>query len=132
MLNPYDILDYTKFMNAFMYVLQHVPVGFARSNGFFNMNNSEMVVMDEKQRFWPTKVCPTHNRVRIRGFKDIFTANGLKAGDEFVLELVDNGKKPLMNLKCNLFLPISLSLCCLKHATVLQLVLSCHDISEWI
>ena len=82
---------------------------FARSNGFVNMNNSEMVVMDEKQRLWPTKVRHTrgtHDRVRIRGFKDIFTANGLKAGDEFVLELVDNGKKRLMNLKCNLFLPI--------------------------
>lgn len=86
-----------------------------------------MVVMDEKQRLWPTKVCHTRrtrDRVRIRGFKDIFAANGLKAGDEFVLELVDNGKKPLMNLKCNLFLPISLSICCLKHATVLQIFIS--------
>ncbi|PWA82700.1 B3 DNA binding domain-containing protein [Artemisia annua] len=98
-----------------------------RSNGFVNMNNSEMVVMDKKQRLWPTIVYPIRDRVRIRGFKDIFAANGLKAEDEFVLELVDNGKKPLMNLKCNLFLPTSLSICCLKHATVSQIFIS--DIS---
>ncbi|PWA93740.1 B3 DNA binding domain-containing protein [Artemisia annua] len=102
----------------------HVPLGFARSNGFFNMNNSEMVVMDEKQRLWQTKVCPARDRVRIRGFKDIFAANELKAGDEFLLELVDNGKKPLMNVKCNLFLPICLSICCLKHTTVIQIFIS--------
>nr|GEW59147.1 B3 DNA binding domain-containing protein [Tanacetum cinerariifolium] len=78
----------------------YVPLDFARSNGYVNMNNTEMVVMDEKQRPWPTKVCPSQDRVRIRGFRVILAANGLKAGDEFELELVDNGKKPLMNLKC--------------------------------
>ncbi|GJS00375.1 B3 DNA binding domain-containing protein [Tanacetum coccineum] len=77
----------------------NVPRDFAMSNGFVNMNSEEMIVMDEKQRLWLAKVFGTHKRVHIRVFKDIWVANGFKAGDEFVLKLVDNGKKLLMNLQ---------------------------------
>ncbi|GJZ38113.1 zinc finger, PHD-type containing protein [Tanacetum coccineum] len=79
----------------------NVPRDFAMSNGFVNMNSEEMIVMDEKQRLWLAKVFGTHKRVHIRVFKDIWVANGFKAGDEFVLKLVDNGKKLLMNLQCD-------------------------------
>ncbi|KAJ9555148.1 hypothetical protein OSB04_009762, partial [Centaurea solstitialis] len=76
----------------------NVPSDFARSNGLDN-RDCEMVMVDKKQRLWPTKLCRLADRMVITGFREMKNANGLKEGDEFLLELVDNGNKPLMNFR---------------------------------
>lgn len=82
--------------------MQDVPIRFARSWGLIN-KNCESVVVDEMGGVWPTKLCsPNDHRLRLRGVKKIYDANGLKEGDEFLLELVDNGEKPIMVLKTKL------------------------------
>lgn len=73
----------------------------AKSNKLVN-KNYVLLVMDENGNFWPTTLCSTSMRARIRGFRKIWVANGLKEGDNFILELVDNGKKPYMNLHITL------------------------------
>lgn len=74
---------------------------FARTNGLIN-RNCDMDVVDEKGKSWLTTLC-TIDRVCIRGLKHILAATALKKGDEILLELVENGEKPLMNLHGNLF-----------------------------
>ncbi|XP_024986469.1 B3 domain-containing protein REM10-like [Cynara cardunculus var. scolymus] len=84
--------------------LVNIPSDFARSNGL-DKRNCEMIVMDEKRRLWPTKLCCKDNRVRIKGSREMQIANGLKEGDEFLFELVDKGNKPLMNFHNNQHTP---------------------------
>lgn len=120
-LYPYDILviliiGLRMVVHCFLMFLQDVPMKFARSNGLVN-RNCESVVMDENRRLWPTSICSTSARVRIRGLKDIWAANGLEEGDEFFLELVDNGMKHLIHFHGNLSL--ALCLCSLAFDFVL-------------
>ncbi|KAK1429641.1 hypothetical protein QVD17_11855 [Tagetes erecta] len=94
LVNPYFRSTVTAFVikNASM----TIPMAFARSNKL-NMRDCDMCVMDEKMRLWPTKLRHSETQVRMIGLCDMLVANALKEGDEFILELVDNGNKPLMN-----------------------------------
>nr|XP_043610585.1 B3 domain-containing protein REM10-like isoform X2 [Erigeron canadensis] len=75
----------------------NIPLSFARSNRL-DKKNCEMVVMDGKQRLWPTKLCRPGDHVCIRELRDMLVANGLKEGDEILLELIKNEDNPLMKL----------------------------------
>ncbi|KAL8216832.1 hypothetical protein R6Q57_023669 [Mikania cordata] len=92
--NPYFTSTVTASALKIAYV--NIPLAFARSNKL-DMRNCELLVMDEKQRLWPTQLRGLDGHVRIYRMRDMWVANGLKRGDEFSLELVDNGNKPLMN-----------------------------------
>ncbi|KAK9079505.1 hypothetical protein SSX86_001177 [Deinandra increscens subsp. villosa] len=93
--NPYFRSTITAY--SIKRAIVNIPIAFARSNKLA-MRNHELFVMDEKQRRWPTRLSDSRGRVRIYGSRDMWVANGLKEGDVFLLELVDNGYKPLMNL----------------------------------
>lgn len=60
--------------------------------------------MDENRKLWPTKLFSTIERVRIRGLRETWAENGFKVGDTFLLEIVDNGEKPVLNLYKVLFI----------------------------
>ncbi|KAL8245066.1 hypothetical protein R6Q59_011324 [Mikania micrantha] len=92
--NPYFTSTVTA--SAIKSPYANIPLAFARSNKL-DMRNCELYVMDEKQRLWPTQLRRLGGHVRINRMRAMWVANGLKEGDEFSLELVDNGNKPLMN-----------------------------------
>ncbi|KAI3687705.1 hypothetical protein L1987_81407 [Smallanthus sonchifolius] len=73
-----------------------IPLAFARSNKL-DMRSCEMFLMDEKQRLWPTRLHDSGGHVCIRGLRDMWVANGVKKGDVFSVEIVENGNKPHIN-----------------------------------
>ncbi|KAK1429640.1 hypothetical protein QVD17_11854 [Tagetes erecta] len=78
----------------------NIPLAFARSNKL-NMRNCEVCLKDENQRLWPAQLCDSGGHVRIFGLRGMMIANELKEGDDFILELLDNGDKPFMNFHRN-------------------------------
>lgn len=56
----------------------------------------EMVVIDEDEKQWPMKLTHPDDHVRIIRSRDMMLANGIKEGEKFLLELIDNGNKPVM------------------------------------
>ncbi|KAM7486196.1 hypothetical protein LguiA_002205 [Lonicera macranthoides] len=77
----------------------YIPMEFARLNGLIG-RNCEMIMKDEQGRTWPLRLKHSGNHVCItRRFHHFLTANGLKEGDSFVVHLLQNGNKPLMNFR---------------------------------
>lgn len=76
-----------------------IPMKFAKSNGLSN-RNCQMIIRDEMQRSWPVKLMYNSSRVHVGlGWRNFRITNGLKEGDEFMLELIEDGHKPVMNFR---------------------------------
>ncbi|KAK3017335.1 hypothetical protein RJ639_005488 [Escallonia herrerae] len=57
-----------------------------------------MILMYEERSSWPTTLwCKGKHSMIGRGCHEFFKANGITVGDAFKLELIANGKKPIMN-----------------------------------
>lgn len=81
-----------------MISLQHIPMRFARANNLIN-GRRNLILRDPKHRSWLVESVPTnvsHVCIR-RGWCAFFTGNGLKLGDTFKFELVENGETPILN-----------------------------------
>ncbi|KAM7486195.1 hypothetical protein LguiA_002204 [Lonicera macranthoides] len=77
--------------------VMYIPMEFARTNGLTN-RKCEMIMKDEKGRSWPMRLRHNGSHVSVsKGFHQFHTANGLKEGDSFIIQLLQNGNKPLMN-----------------------------------
>ncbi|CAK9150345.1 unnamed protein product [Ilex paraguariensis] len=84
----------------------NLPMEFARSNGLAK-KHCEMILKDEKHRSWPVELKHKDTHVYINnGWRRFCSANGLKEGDAFKFEVVENGKKPIVNFHCKFFLLI--------------------------
>ncbi|KAM7489206.1 hypothetical protein LguiB_026690 [Lonicera macranthoides] len=85
-----------KFSNIYLEP-EYIPTEFARSNGLIG-RNCEIIMKDEKGRSWPLRL--KHNRSHVcisRGFHHFLAATDLKEGVSFIIHLLQNGNKPLMN-----------------------------------
>ncbi|KAK3016943.1 hypothetical protein RJ639_007570 [Escallonia herrerae] len=57
-----------------------------------------MILMYEERSSWPATLrCKGKRSIIGRGCREFFKANGIAVGDAFKLELIANGKKPIMN-----------------------------------
>ncbi|KAK3005016.1 hypothetical protein RJ639_016133 [Escallonia herrerae] len=75
----------------------YIPTGFGRSHGL-SCRHCEMILMYEERSSWPATLrCKGRHLMIGRGCREFFLANGIAAGDAFKLELIENGKKPVMN-----------------------------------
>ncbi|KAL3500464.1 hypothetical protein ACH5RR_039557 [Cinchona calisaya] len=75
----------------------NIPMGFAKANNLCN-RRCNLVLRDPQQRSWQVELGPKFSHVCItRGWNAFFTANGLKIGDSFKFELVENGETPIVN-----------------------------------
>ncbi|KAL7617063.1 B3 domain-containing protein REM17 [Lactuca sativa] len=75
-----------------------LPIKFAKSNGL--MNPRKMTLKNvEDERSWTVELENYKNRYYYigQGWKDFRVANGLKKGDRFKFELVNNGENPIVN-----------------------------------
>ncbi|KAM7489205.1 hypothetical protein LguiB_026689 [Lonicera macranthoides] len=74
-----------------------IPMEFATSNGLAN-RKCELIMKDEKGRSWSLRLMHYKSHVYIaKGLHHFYTTNGLKEGDSFIIQLLHNGYKPLMN-----------------------------------
>ncbi|KAF2302818.1 hypothetical protein GH714_008556 [Hevea brasiliensis] len=83
---------------------QNVPRKFARANGLKN-RRCKIVLMDQEGRSWPAELGykKSDGQVYIgQGWNAFRNANDLHAGDSFLLELIKNGRKPILKMyrKC--------------------------------
>ncbi|CDP18427.1 unnamed protein product [Coffea canephora] len=75
----------------------HIPLGFARANNLRN-RSCEVILRDPQQKSWQVEMVPKASHVCFkRGWSAFFKANGLKLGDTFKIELVENGKIPVLD-----------------------------------
>lgn len=75
----------------------HIPMDFASENGLSN-RECNMVLRDQRQRSWSVGLRSGLYRAYIqRGWKRFINAQELKEGDEFVLELIENGETPIFS-----------------------------------
>ncbi|PWA58739.1 auxin response factor [Artemisia annua] len=79
----------------------YLPKEFARKNGLFN--KEEMILKNVRNEgSWTVELKSSKNNrycyIR-RGWKEFYVANGLKDGDHFKFELVNNGEKPTANFR---------------------------------
>ncbi|KAK2973174.1 hypothetical protein RJ640_009804 [Escallonia rubra] len=75
----------------------YIPTKFGRSHGL-SFRKCEMILMYEEQSSWPATLWCKGKRLMIGlGCREFFKANGIAVGDDFKLELISNGKKPIMN-----------------------------------
>lgn len=89
---------------------------FASSNGLTD-RECEMIMKDEKGKSWPMRLRHYRSHVSInRGFYHLLTANGLKEGNSYIIQLLRNGNKPLMNFLSNLSLSLSK---CIKYLYIM-------------
>ncbi|CDP14476.1 unnamed protein product [Coffea canephora] len=77
----------------------HLPMAFARENGL-SSRRCQMILKDQRKRKWKLQLGYFGSNVYIgRGWFECQTANGLKIGDRFALELISNKKKPIMKIR---------------------------------
>ncbi|KAF2302829.1 hypothetical protein GH714_008585 [Hevea brasiliensis] len=82
---------------------QNVPRKFARANGLKN-RRCKIVLMDQEGRSWPAELGykKSDGQVYIgQGWNAFRNANDLHAGDSFLLELIKNGRKPILKMYRN-------------------------------
>ncbi|PWA42587.1 DNA-binding pseudobarrel domain-containing protein [Artemisia annua] len=95
---PYFISEVKSFVVEKMLYL---PKKFARKNGLFN--KEEMILKNVRNEgSWTVELKSSKNNKYCyigRGWKEFYVANGLKDGDLFKFELVDNGEKPTANFR---------------------------------
>ncbi|KAK3027897.1 hypothetical protein RJ639_040274 [Escallonia herrerae] len=64
----------------------------------FNRRRCEIILMFENQTSWPATLrYKGSNSLIGRGCREFFIGNGIKEGEPFKLELIRNGKKPILN-----------------------------------
>ncbi|PWA76850.1 auxin response factor [Artemisia annua] len=96
---PYFISEVKSYVKKKM--LLYLPKKFARKNGLFN--KEEIILKNVRNEgSWTVELKSSKNNkycyIR-RGWKEFYVANGLKDGDLFKFELVDNGEKPTANFR---------------------------------
>lgn len=70
---------------------------FARSNGLRG-RCCEITMRDEYGRSWTCKLGSGLRNVYLTsGIREFFKGNGLKEEDAFMLEVIENGEKPILN-----------------------------------
>ncbi|KAL3500463.1 hypothetical protein ACH5RR_039556 [Cinchona calisaya] len=75
----------------------HIPMRFATANNLYNRRRN-LIIRDPQQRSWQVELVPNSGHICIRrGWNEFFSANGLKLGDSFKFELVENGETPILN-----------------------------------
>ena len=72
-------------------------------NGLFG-RECNIKLRDQSQRSWSLKIKSSSDCASIQcGWKSFAKAQGLKEGDEFMLELTENGEAPVFNFYGTLF-----------------------------
>ncbi|XP_027075128.1 B3 domain-containing protein REM14 isoform X2 [Coffea arabica] len=80
-----------------LYHRLNIPRDFAMENGLFG-RECNIKLRDQSQRSWSLKIKSSSDCASIQcGWKSFAKAQGLKEGDEFVLELTENGEAPAFN-----------------------------------
>uniref|UniRef100_A0AB38Z7F1 B3 domain-containing protein n=1 Tax=Paeonia suffruticosa TaxID=45171 RepID=A0AB38Z7F1_PAESU len=81
----------------------YVPSTFCQQTGLLKGScscSSKILVRDEKQKSWPMNLLRYESNRNIvyigDGWRDFQVKNGLKVGDSFVLEFIENSKMPIL------------------------------------
>ncbi|CAN4077177.1 unnamed protein product [Withania somnifera] len=78
----------------------YLPLAFAKSTGLMN-GHCEMILIDEKHRSWSMWLGKMGCLFGIRrGWTKFIKANGLRVGDTYKFELINNGKIPIAYILC--------------------------------
>ncbi|XP_059659145.1 B3 domain-containing protein REM10-like [Cornus florida] len=109
--SPFTLGDHPSFVSTLRrygieFSMLYIPVKFAKQNGLIN-RSCEMILRCQ-QRSWKVTLQKKSDGSQVyirRGWRDFCIANGLKEGDTFRIELINNGKVPIMDFhsKFNLF-----------------------------